>query len=106
LRNISKEEKKENKMKLRVGTIIFCVLYCVVLLDGNCLPKTTTTTQIQTQDQETYTTPQMIFDNCETLFGSCSCGIYTEDCQCQCTTIHESAETTVLMMLTMVLMKT
>jgi hypothetical protein len=37
---------------------------------------------------------QIIYGGCETIYRPCSLGIYTQDSQCQSTTIHESTETT------------
>jgi hypothetical protein len=87
-------------MKQLVGTVIFSVLYYVVLLNGTCLPKITTkmeeetATQKQTKDQPSLKTPQNISNSCELINRPCLCGIYSQDCVCECTTIHESAEKT------------
>jgi hypothetical protein len=51
-----------------------------------------TTTQKLTKVQPLSTTPKIIFDGCEMIYGPCSCGVFIEDCLCQCTTIHESTD--------------
>ena len=84
-------------MKQKLSKVLFCILYSyVVHANANCIPKTTesvkkTTIQELTTVQTSSITPFNNHDECEMIFGPCSC-VYTQECKCLCTTTEQATD--------------